>query len=236
MRRKKTDTGDPLMKFNSGMTVALLCAASATALSAPAFAQAAQGVEAVTVTGSRVISDIANSPTPLTVVTADQIQATTPTNIPDGLNKLPVFFGSNSQRSSGGPANNAAGNILNLRNFGVSRTLVLLDGHRVAPSNFNGTVDTDVLPQMLVSRVDVVTGGASAVYGSDAVTGVVNFVLDNHFNGFKYTGNAGISNYGDAAEFQGGVAAGTDLFGGRGHIEGSLRYYHQDKVFMGARP
>jgi outer membrane receptor protein involved in Fe transport len=236
MRRKKTDTGDTPMKLNSGLTVALLCAASSVALSSPAFAQAAQGVEAVTVTGSRVISDIANSPTPLTVVSADQIAATTPTNIPDGLNKLPVFFGSNSQRSSGGPANNAAGNILNLRNFGVSRTLVLLDGHRVAPSNFNGTVDTDVLPQMLVSRVDVVTGGASAVYGSDAVTGVVNFVLDNHFNGFKYTGNAGISNYGDAAEFQGGVAAGTDLFGGRGHIEGSLRYYHQDKVFMGARP
>ena len=100
---------------------------------------------------------------------------------------------------------------------------MLLDGQRVAPSNQDGTVDVDALPQMLMSRVDVVTGGASAVYGSDAVAGVVNFILDKKFDGFKYDINAGISKYGDAAEEKIGLAWGTDLFGGRGHYEMSLR-------------
>ena len=227
------------MKSHSRISTVLLCAASVAALTTAAYGQPAGGaesVESVTVTGSRVISDIANSPTPITIITADQMQSTTPTTIPDALNKLPVFFGSNAQRNSSNANSNSAGNVLNLRNFGANRTLVLMDGHRVASSNFDGTVDTDVLPTMLVQRVDVVTGGASAVYGSDAVTGVVNFVLDKNFNGFKYTANAGISTYEDAASFQGGIAAGTDLFGGRGHIEGELRYYHQDKVYLTARP
>lgn len=226
------------MTHRSQLNTALFCAASIAAISTAAVAQpaATQNVESVTVTGSRVISDITNSPTPLTVVSAEQLQVTTPTDIPDALNKLPEFYGSNSQRSSTNANSNSAGNILNLRNFGANRTLILFDGHRVAPSNFNGTVDTDVLPQMLLQRVDVVTGGASAVYGSDAVTGVVNFILDKDFSGIKYSANAGLSNYGDAASYQAGIAAGTDILGGRGHIEGSLRFYHQDKVHMTARP
>src|SRR6201986_1154721 len=86
----------------------------------------------------------------------------------------------------GDGSQNFSSNVLNLRNFGAQRTLVLFDGHRAAPSNADGTVDVDALPQMLVSRVDVVTGGASAVYGSDAVTGVINFVLDKKFEGLKF--------------------------------------------------
>ena len=97
-------------------------------------------------------------------------------------------------------------------------------------------MDVDSLPQMLMSRVDVVTGGASAVYGSDAVAGVVNFILDKKFNGFKYDVNAGISKYGDAAEQKIGFAWGTDLFGGRGHYEMAARYFNQDMVPIAARP
>src|ERR1700761_1045454 len=175
----------------SKLTVALLCAASVLATVQAASAQSSQtadngNVEQVTVTGSRVISDITNSPTPLTVVSTEELAATTPSNIPDALNKLPVFLGSQSGRNINNASSNSVGNVLNLRNFGVQRTLVLLDGHRVAQSNANGTVDVDNLPQMLMQRVDVVTGGASAVYGSDAVTGVVNFVLNKNFDGVKY--------------------------------------------------
>src|ERR1700722_16328723 len=220
-----------IMAIQSRCGVALLCSASILALSSAALAQTKDtGTETVTVTGSLIISDATNSPTPLTVISADELAATTPSDIPDGLNKLPIFFGSNSGRVSTTAVANKAGNILNLRNFGDNRTLVLFDGRRVAPSNFDFTIDTDILPQMLVSRVDVVTGGASATYGSDAVTGVVNYVLDKSFSGIKYDASAGISNYGDAAQYQAGIAVGTDLFGGRGHIEGSLRYFHQDKV------
>ena len=193
-------------------------------------------VEQVVVTGSRVISDIANSPTPLTVVTTEQLQATTPTDIPDALNKLPVFQGSSQPRTAGNGGSGSGANVLALRNFGAQRTLVLFDSHRVAPANANGTVDVDTLPQMLMSRVDVVTGGASAVYGSDAVTGVVNFVLDKDFTGLKFDVNSGISNYGDGFSYKTAVAAGTDLFGGRGHIEVAVQHFNQDGVPISARP
>ncbi len=192
--------------------------------------------EYIVVTGSRVISDTANSPTPLTVISAKQLRETTPTNIPDGLNKLPIFQGSQSIGRPGDGSQNYSSNVLNLRNFGVQRTLILLDGNRATPSNSDGTVDIDTLPQMLISRVDIVTGGASAVYGSDAVTGVVNFVLDRKFNGLKFDINSGISTYADAMSTNLGAVAGSAVFAGRGHFETSLEYRHRDPVNQSARP
>ena len=215
----------------------LLCAASAIAISPSAFAQSASPpVESVVVTGSRVISDITQSPTPITAVSTDQLATTTPTTIPDALRKLPDFIGGSSPRSQGNGSGDGSSSSLSLRNLGVQRTLVLLDGHRVVASNSNGSVDVDSLPQMLVSRVDVVTGGASAVYGSDAVAGVVNFILDKKYTGFKYDINAGISNYKDGAEAKIGLAWGTDLFGGRGHYEAAARYFQQDMIPIANRP
>jgi len=194
----------------------LACGVALVALPNVAAAQSAgasPATEAVTVTGSRVISDAANSPTPLTVISTDDLKATTPTSIPDGLNKLPVFQGSQIVGRPGDGSHNFSSSTLNLRNFGAQRTLVLLDGHRLTPSNDDGTVDVDTIPQMLISRVDVVTGGASAVYGSDAVTGVVNFVLNKKFEGVKFDVNSGISTYADAMSYNLGAAAGTSLFG-----------------------
>src|SRR4051812_37393146 len=167
--------------------------------------------EIIVVTGSRVILDAENSPTPVTMVSTKQLRDTTPGNLADGLNKLPIFQGSQTIGRPGDGSQNFASNTLNLRNFGTQRTLVLLDGHRAASSNGDGSVDIDTLPQMLVSRIDIVTGGASAVYGSDAVTGVVNFVLDKKFTGFKTDINSGISTYGDAMSTNLGAAGGTDL-------------------------
>ena len=192
--------------------------------------------ESIIVTGSRVISDAHTSPTPLTMVSAKQLRDTTPGNLADGLNKLPIFQGSQTIGRPGDGSQNFSSNTLNLRNFGMQRTLVLLDGHRAASSNGDGSVDIDTLPQMLVSRIDIVTGGASAVYGSDAVTGVVNFVLDKKFVGFKADANAGISTYGDAMSYNIGAAGGADLFGGRGHLEAALEYRHRDPVNQSARP
>jgi len=215
----------------------LACSAAFVALPAMAQAQTATDrVETVTVTGSRVISDAANSPTPLTVVSTDDLKAMAPTSLPDGLNKLPVFQGSQIVGRPGDGSHNYSSSTLNLRNFGAQRTLVLMDGHRLTPSNDDGTVDVDTIPQMLISRVDVVTGGASAVYGSDAVTGVVNFVLDKKFTGVKADINTGISNYADAMSYNLNAAAGTDLFGGRGHFEAALEYRHRDPVNQSARP
>src|SRR6202035_4719746 len=172
--------------------IAMVVSASASAQSAPG--DAGQELQEIKVTGSRVISNGNDSPTPVTLVTTEQLTATTPTNLADALNNLPVFSGSlgpSQARSS--TFDNTGGNYLNLRGLGSVRNLILLDGHRVPPTTSAGTVDINFLPQMLVQRVDVVTGGASAVYGSDAVSGVVNFVLDHKFTGLKAEAQTGIS-------------------------------------------
>jgi outer membrane receptor protein involved in Fe transport len=222
---------------NDGSTIVLRSAA--TLLPAQPVDAADPGPplsEAIIVTGSRVISDAGNSPMPVTMISARQLRGTTPSNLADGLNKLPIFLGSQTIGRPGDGSANFASNVLNLRNFGANRTLVLFDGHRAPPSNSDGTVDIDTLPQSLISRVDVVTGGASAVYGSDAVTGVVNFVLDRKFKGLKIDFNTGIATYGDAWSYNLDLAGGTDLFGGRGHFEGSLEYRRRDPVNQSARP
>ncbi|HVW75611.1 MAG TPA: TonB-dependent receptor [Rhizomicrobium sp.] len=224
---------------NDGSTIVLRRIAAASVNGDVAMADSEQLPSesiTVTVTGSRVISDAANSPTPVTMVSETQLHETTPSNLADGLNKLPIFQGSQTIGRPGDGSQNYSSNTLNLRNFGAQRTLVLLDGHRATPSNADGTVDIDTLPQMLVSRVDVVTGGASAVYGSDAVTGVVNFVLNKKFDGLKFDVNSGISTYADAMSYNLGVAAGAELFAGRGHFETSLEWRHRDPVNQSARP
>jgi outer membrane receptor protein involved in Fe transport len=145
-------------------------------------------------------------------------------------------MGGRTPRNQGNGGTNNGGNTLSLRNFGPSRTLVLLDGHRVAPNNQDGSVNIDNLPQMLMERVDIVTGGASAVYGSDAVAGVVNFVLDKDFTGLSLKSDYGKSKYSDGEEYQLGAAWGTSLFSDRGHFEIAARYRHQDMIPMKDRP
>lgn len=224
--------------------MALFAFAGLGLASGPALAQVAASTgsgttalptETVVVTGSRVITDVANSPTPLTVVTSTQLLTNTPFNIASGLNKLPVFQNSGSSRNLSSGSGNRSGDFLNLRNFGQQRTLVLLDGMRLPASNQDGSVDVSTLPQTLMQRVDVVTGGGSAVYGSDAITGVVNFILDKNFTGLKYDANAGISQYLDGMKYKADVAFGTSLFGGKGHFEGSVGYRHGDGVLQPAR-
>jgi outer membrane receptor protein involved in Fe transport len=227
------------MENTRNLRLLALASVSLMAMSVAAHAQstdAPASTETVVVTGSRVISDVANSPTPVTIVTTQQLLETTPSNLSDALNKLPVFQNSATQRNAGSASGNSGGDFLNLRNFGQQRTLVLMDGMRVPASNQNGSVDISTLPQELMSRVDVVTAGASSVYGSDAVTGVVNFVLDKNFEGVKYDLNSGISMYTDGFQYKAHLAAGTELFGGRGHLEGAIGYQQQDGVRKEARP
>ena len=198
----------------------------------PALAQAASDsgaanptLQEVLVTGSRVITNGDESPSPVTVVSADQLLMASPANIPTALNKLPVFSGQNGQ-SLGFAATAISGNFLNLRNLGAARTLVLMDGKRVPPTTADGLVDVNLLPQMLVQRVDVVTGGVSAVYGSDAITGVVNFVLDKKFEGIKVQSSYGRSEHGDYPQTRIGGAFGTGFASGRGHFLLSAEYFN----------
>ena len=215
-------------------TMAIACGQAARAATAPSAAGNDLELTEVLVTGSRVITNGNDSPTPVTVIAVDDLKDTHPTNLAEAINDLPVFGGSRSQYSNtgtsgaaGSPAtSNNAGNVVNMRSLGLLRTLILYDGHRAPPSTPDGYVDIDTIPQMLLQRVDVVTGGASAVYGSDAISGVVNFVTDTKFKGVKINAQSGISTYSDDRTFEGGIAFGTDLFGGKGHLMGSYSNRH----------
>jgi iron complex outermembrane receptor protein len=192
-------------------------------------------LEEVLVTGSRIIRNGDDSPTPMTVVSTEEVLTVQPGTLADALNILPVFSGSrgsvsNPTSTGSVSAGNASANQLNLRNMGAIRTLVLMDGLRVPPTLINGVVDVDLIPQMLVQRVDTVTGGVSAVYGSDAISGVVNYVLNKKFTGIEARVNGGVSDYGDGDKYSAGIAAGTPLFGGRGHIEASYEYRKEEGV------
>jgi outer membrane receptor protein involved in Fe transport len=201
-----------------------------------AFAQSAPdqaaAVGEVVVTGSRTVTNGNKAPTPVTVVSIDQLQALAPSGLADALNELPQFQGSGSpaRNSYNLPASNQTGNNLDLRNLGPQRVLTLFDGMRLVPSANTGLVDSNLIPQLLVQRVDIVTGGASAAYGSDAVSGVVNFVLDKKFTGLSYLVQGGISGLGDDASDRFGFAAGKNFLGGKLHIEGSAEFDNNDGI------
>jgi outer membrane receptor protein involved in Fe transport len=205
----------------------------ATTCDANAQASAGEKLEEVMVTGSRVLTNGNDSPTPVTVVTVDDLQASHPSTVFEALLDLPSFSGSRGGLSSnpGAAGNvNVAISTLNLRGLGTVRSLVLYDGHRVPATEQDGLVNANTIPQMLLQRVDIVTGGASAVYGSDAIGGVVNFVTDRNFTGSKLEAQTGLAERGDAGTYQVGAAFGTSLFDGRGHFQGSIETIHDDGV------
>jgi outer membrane receptor protein involved in Fe transport len=198
----------------------------------PAFAQTpdAEGqVEEVVVTGSRIQTGF-QTPTPVTTAAAADLRIAAPNNLADGLNQLPVFNGSTKlsyPTTTNQPGAASGQNLLSMRGLGSNRNLILLDGRRMPATNGGGSVDVNIMPQSLVQRVDVVTGGASAAYGSDAVAGVVNFILDTRFEGLKGEVQGGVSTYGDLPSFGGSVAYGRSFAEGRGRFIASGEYFQQ---------
>lgn len=190
------------------------------AVAAPAASTPAP-VEEVVVTGSRIVREGYEAPTPLTVVSSEQLQNSASPNLMSMLNDMPALAGSAMTTNTNGATTNAsAGNQnLNLRGLGANRTLVLLDGRRLVGADYNGAPNVGSIPQQLIERVDIVTGGASAVYGSDAVAGVVNFVLNKKFTGVKGELSGGLTNYGDDKNYKIDLSAGFG-FGpdDRGHV------------------
>lgn len=196
-----------------------------------AFAQAAASaepkeevlLEEVQVTASRVGRAGYSAPTPTTVLDAEQIAAQGATNIAQMLNQLPELKATTTPTTNGIRAATPGANFANMRGLGPTRTLVLVDGRRFVPQVATVLpgyqVDMNQIPALLIQRTDVVTGGASAQWGSDAVAGVINLVLAKNFQGFKAELQGGASEYGDDQEYRAGFLAGTSLLGGRGHVE-----------------
>ncbi len=209
------------------------------ALGMAATAALAQDVESVEVSASRISLPGFQAPTPVTQLGADKIERDAKLDIGDLIRELPSIGPSQSLNNGVGSTNVSQGDAgldtISLRNLGISRTLILFDGQRVVSSNLlGGGVDLATLPVTLVKRVDVVTGGASAAWGSDAVAGVVNLVLDKDFEGLK--ANLDLS---DGTQIQhrkvgAEVAWGTSFDGGRGHFILSGNYTASpDAIFIG---
>jgi len=196
----------------------------------------ATGASDIVVTGSRIVANGFQQPTPVTVIGDVEISRQAPPTIATFLNKLPSFGNATSARN---PAINVAGGgveFLNLRNLGALRTLVILDNRRVVEATTGGGVDTVTLPFGLIKRVEVVTGGASAAWGSDAVAGVVNFVLDRDYKGIGLNIENSVTERGDSQYAKWNVTAGADFAGDRGHVVAEFDFLDQPRgVDLGTR-
>jgi iron complex outermembrane recepter protein len=188
----------------------------------------------IVVTGSRIARPELDVASPVVAITADAIEKTGFINTTDVLLRNPALSTSTGGSLSGGADalfGETGANLLELRNLGVDRTLVLVNGKRhVAGIPNSAAVDINSIPQDLIDRVDVLTGGASAIYGADGVSGVVNFVLKRNFQGISARGQLGISSRGDAGTQLGSIVAGTNFAQDRGNIALAYEYSNADRL------
>ncbi len=217
--------------------------AMVSAISGSAVAQD-PAVESVTVSGSRIRVQGYEAPTPVTVIGLETLQRDAKFSIGDSIRELPSMGISDSPGNGSHSGNASQGDAgldtVNLRNLGVVRTLVLFDGQRVVTSNPNsdgppaiGGVDLSTLPTSIIERVDVVTGGASAQWGSDAVAGVVNLVINKRFNGIRSNLSYGDSQHQDHQSTKAELSAGFDFLGGRAHTVMAGTYTMSPNAFFG---
>ncbi|EMD82550.1 TonB-dependent receptor plug domain-containing protein [Pacificimonas flava] len=204
-------------------------AAQAQDVAAPASPPAAMS-DVIVVTGSRLTRTDLDAPSPITTVGEQALDLSGNFTIENTLNEFPQLAGGNNSSVNSGGGSGVL--TANLRGLGATRTLVLVNGRRFIPANADGVVDLSSVPDALIERVDIITGGASAVYGSDAIAGAVNFVLKEDYEGFEANYMYGINEEGDGISHKADVTFGADLNEGRGNVTMSLSYTTQDPVFQ----
>lgn len=217
---------------------ALALVIAATVLPSSAIAQQGAPVEEVVVTGSRIARPNLESTVPITTVTGEELYQTGNTSVGDLLNDLPSLRSTFSQSNSSRFLGTTGLNLLDLRGLGTQRTLVLVNGRRHVGADILGNAvspDVNTFPTDLIERVDVVTGGNSAVYGSDAIAGVVNFVLKRDFEGLQVRGQSGQTSKRDGDTHYVSVLAGTNFFDNRGNIAANVEYAKQEAFFASDR-
>jgi outer membrane receptor protein involved in Fe transport len=195
--------------------------------------------ETIVVTGSRIRRPNLESTVPIVSVSGEEFFQTGAISVGDTLNDLPQLRNTYSQQNSTRFLGTRGLNLLDLRGLGTQRTLVLVNGRRHVAGDIlvNGvSPDVNTFPTDLIERVDLITGGNSSIYGSDAIAGVVNFVLKQDFEGAQLRGQSGISKYGDAANQYLSGLIGTNFADGRGNVAVNVEYAHQDRYFGNNRP
>ena len=195
--------------------MALLASSASVAQEEEALDQPAESIEEIVVTGSRIVDSNIKSPSPVVAVTERDLELAATSNIEEAVNALPQVT---PRETAGNDLNGQGIATINLRGLGASRTLTLVNGRRLVPTTTRGAVDINNLPTNLVKRIEVVSGGASAVYGSDALAGVVNFILKDDFEGFEIEARYGQSSYEDGDKYDLNVSLGANLADGRGNV------------------
>ncbi|NOZ41598.1 MAG: TonB-dependent receptor [Alphaproteobacteria bacterium] len=233
------------MNFKSRLLLTSACGLLLSALSQTALAEKTADkaatqktadktvLENIVVTGTRLPNANLMGTSPVTTVSSEQIKLEGVMNSEEFLAKLPQVSAGIGATSTGNDAFGAA--VVDLRGLGQNRTLVLIDGTRGAPFGFRNSVDINSIPAALVKRVEVLTGGASVVYGADAVVGVVNFIMNDKFEGLKATSNYKFSGKGGAEQYGGNIAFGSNIGGDRGHISGYIGYTKRGQLLAGQR-
>lgn len=220
--------------FASSATL-LLCpvAAGAQALPPAPAVSAEERTEEITVTGSRIVRKDYSAESPIVTVGEELIRSNGPATLESTLNLLPQLTPDAGSTSGSQAAEGRA--TLNLRGLGPSRTLVLLDGRRLQPGDPLGAVDLNSVPSALIENVEVITGGASAAYGSDAIAGVVNLRLRRDFEGLRIDADHGLSERGDAQSLNLAGTIGGNFAEGRGNAVFSATYFDRQRVDRGGR-
>ncbi len=195
--------------------------------------------ETLIVTGSRIRRPNSESTVPIVSISGDEFFQTGAISVGDTLNDLPQLRNTYSQQNSTRFLGTRGLNLLDLRGLGTQRTLVLVNGRRHVAGDIlvNGvSPDVNTFPTDLIERTDIITGGNSSIYGSDAIAGVVNFVLKQDFEGVSVRGQSGISKFGDAANQYLSAVVGKNFADGRGNVAVNVEYAHQDRYFGSNRP
>lgn len=227
--------GAPLADRVGRKAIAVAVAVALAPASMPSFGQSDPGIEEVTVTGSRIVRRDFSANSPIVTLESDSFENISTVAIETVLNQLPQFVPALTQFATMDVQNSATNtpgaSTVNLRGLGSNRNLVLIDGRRGQPLNGALIVDINAIPSAAVERVEIITGGASAVYGADAVSGVVNFILKKDFEGLEVSTQYGTTEYGDANELRVSALMGVNLNGSRGNVMLGLEHARREAAY-----
>lgn len=237
MHRDSSHSARGVSAISVAVALAIAAAQSSTAHAQDA-ASGEAAMQEVAVTGSRIVRRDLDAPSPIVTVEQQAFNETGTLAVESVLNQLPQFVPANTQFQANdtqpGPTNTPGAATLNLRGLGTNRTLVLIDGRRAQPANASLVIDTNTIPAAALESVEIISGGASAVYGADALAGVVNFKLKNNFEGATFEARGGTSELGDASEYRINSLLGMGL-GGRGNVMVGLEWSRRGTGYKAER-
>ncbi len=215
------------------IAVSAMAAAPVSAQTAPTTQDEETELDVIVVTGSRIQAPGLVSASPIQTLSAETIGLQQTAEVEQVLRNLPIV-----KPGDGDAVNNGTAGVstVNLRGLGEERNLILIDGKRVTPYNIDGIVDVSGIPTAFLERIDIITGGASAVYGSDAISGALNFILKNDFEGVEFESGYSQTGDEDGQTYRANLSIGANTGDGRGNVALNLNYNKREGVQLGARP